>query len=298
MTVIGALTYADGAMMPHAGGLYVYLREAYGPFPAFLFGWTMFLVIQTGSIAAVAVAFGNFLGVWIPELGTGNVLLRVPYQVPGLEPATLEVSAGQLVAVGVIALLTLLNCRGIHEGKLVQNVFGIAKIGALLVVIVLGFTGSADPRAIAANNADWWGGIYRTDAYLTAATNPWIPPYPRRPLHRRRCAMVGRCSPPTPGAMSLLSPEKCGTRSGTRPRAWSGTRLVIGLYLLVNLATWRRCRCTERQGRRRRSSAASTTPSNSASARPSSSARSRSGEAGSWRRRSWCRSSAVSMASS
>jgi APA family basic amino acid/polyamine antiporter len=179
MTVLGALTLAEMAgMMPHAGGLYVYLREAYGPLPAFLFGWTMFLVIQTGSIAAVAFAFGNFLGVWAPDLGTGNVLLSVPYHLPGLGPATLEVSAGQLVAVGVIALLTLLNCRGIHEGKLVQNVFGVAKIGALLAVIVLGFTWSADPRAVAANNADWWGGIYRTEAYLNAANNPWIPPYP------------------------------------------------------------------------------------------------------------------------
>lgn len=239
MTVFGALTVAEMAgMMPHAGGLYVYLREAYGPFPAFLFGWTMFLVIQTGSIAAVAVAFGNFLGVWVPSLGTGNVLLRVPYHLPGLPPATLEVSAGQLVAVGVIALLTLLNCRGVREGKSVQNVFGVAKIGALLAIIVLGFTWSSDPRAIAANNADWWGGIYRTDAYTTAATRAWIPPYSELVIALVvGSAMVGALfsadawSNVTFVAGEVRNPERNLARSMVL-----GTCVVIGLYLLVNLA--------------------------------------------------------------
>jgi basic amino acid/polyamine antiporter, APA family len=239
MTVLGALTLAEMAgMMPHAGGLYVYLREAYGPLPAFLFGWTMFLVIQTGSIAAVAVAFGNFLGVWAPDLGPGNVLLRVPYHLPGLGPTMLEVSAGQFVAAGVIALLTLLNCRGVHEGKLVQNVFGVAKIGALLAVIVLGFTWSADPRAVAANNADWWGGIYHTQAYLAAASHPWIPPYPEVVIALVvGGAMVGALfsadawSNVTFVAGEVRNPERNLARSMVL-----GTCLVIGLYLLVNLA--------------------------------------------------------------
>src|SRR5438477_9519663 len=83
MTVIGALSYAElAAMMPHAGGQYVYLREAYSPLWGFLYGWTVFLVIQTGSIAAVAVAFSKFLGVWIPNAGSDQIVYEAPYRVP------------------------------------------------------------------------------------------------------------------------------------------------------------------------------------------------------------------------
>src|SRR2546423_13665117 len=79
MTIIGALSYAELAgMLPHAGGQYVFLREAYGPLSAFLYGWTAFLVIQTGFIAAVGVAFAKYLGVLAPALGTDNILLRIP----------------------------------------------------------------------------------------------------------------------------------------------------------------------------------------------------------------------------
>src|SRR5207302_6278867 len=102
MTIIGALSYAElAAMMPQAGGQYVYLREAYSPLWGFLYGWTVFLVIQTGSIAAVAVAFANFPGALMPVLGPDNILYATPSR-------GFTVSAGQVVAVGVIAVLTLL----------------------------------------------------------------------------------------------------------------------------------------------------------------------------------------------
>src|SRR5436309_6750954 len=100
MTIMGALSYAElAAMMPHAGGQYVYLREAFSPLWGFLYGWTVFLVIQTGSIAAVAVAFAKFLGVLVPVLGPDNILYATPSR-------GFTVSAGQIVAVCVIAVLT------------------------------------------------------------------------------------------------------------------------------------------------------------------------------------------------
>src|SRR5438552_6496279 len=125
MTIMGALSLAElAAMMPHAGGTYVFLREAYGPLWGFLFGWTNFLVIQTGFIAAVGVAFAKFLGVLVPSLGTDAVLWRVQdlnikftLPVPWMDqPLTFfekqefAISAGQLVALGVGIFLTILNC--------------------------------------------------------------------------------------------------------------------------------------------------------------------------------------------
>src|SRR5262245_64081724 len=115
MTVLGALAYAElAAMMPQAGGQYVYLREAYGPLWGFLYGWTLFLVIQTGTIAAVGVAFGKFLGVFVPELGTNQILLTV---------GPVSISSGQLVAAPIIAVLTAVTCLGVTAATWVRNVF-------------------------------------------------------------------------------------------------------------------------------------------------------------------------------
>src|SRR5262249_8117360 len=151
MTIIGALSYAElAAMMPQAGGQYVYLREAFSPLWGFLYGWTVFLVIQTGSIAAVAVAFAKFLGVLVPDLGTDHTIysvkgldwsLSLPWMdQPFFQRQVFEISSGQIVAVGIVAVLTLLNCRGIQEGKWVQNLFTVAKTLALILLIVLGLT--------------------------------------------------------------------------------------------------------------------------------------------------------------
>src|SRR5437764_8174257 len=144
VTVLGALTLSELAgMMPHAGGQYVYLREAYGPFWAFLFGWTFFLVIQTGFIAAVSVAFAKFLGVLAPSLGPGNVLWTYPLHieyvlpVPWLAEADWPtffkrndfiIDAGQLVAVCVTVVLTVIDCLGGQAGKVVQSIFTVSKM--------------------------------------------------------------------------------------------------------------------------------------------------------------------------
>ena len=127
LTSIAALSYGElAAAMPHAGGQYVYLREAFGPLSGFLFGWTTFLVIQTGTIAAVAVAFAKYTGVFFPSISAQNQLVW-------------RVSTQQALAIAVIVLLTLVNSRGIRTGAVIQNVFTVAKTGALLALIVLGF---------------------------------------------------------------------------------------------------------------------------------------------------------------
>jgi len=152
VTIIGALSYGELAgMMPHAGGMYVYLREAYSPLVAFLFGWTLFLVIQTGTIAAVAVAFSKFTAVLLPWVGEKNVLLTV---------LGLKISAAQLLAIVVVAFLTYVNLRGVHSGKMVQNFFTVTKIAVLVGLIVLGFAIGANAPAIKANLANFWKGSW------------------------------------------------------------------------------------------------------------------------------------------
>src|SRR5437762_3162550 len=129
MTITGALCCSELAtMMPRAGGVYVFLREAYGPAIGFLFAWTLFLVIQTGTIAAVAIAFAKFLGVFVPAVGPENYLVR---PIPLGDHYAISLSTNQLVAIALIALLTWTNTRGLEIGKLVQNIFTFAKTAAL-----------------------------------------------------------------------------------------------------------------------------------------------------------------------
>ncbi len=152
VTVIAALSYGELAgMMPHAGGQYVYLREAYNPLVGFLYGWTLFMVIQAGTIAAVAVAFAKFTAVLIPSFSEKNILLSV---------AGLKVSAAQLLAIVSIAFLTFLNTRGLQEGKVVQNIFTITKTAALFGLILLGIIVGKNAVASAANSTDFWGAAW------------------------------------------------------------------------------------------------------------------------------------------
>src|SRR5437016_7390466 len=117
LTLIAALSYGElAAAMPQAGGQYVYLREAFGPLSGFLFGWTLFLVIQTGTIAAVAVAFAKYTGVFVPGISATNYLFG---------SGRYGVTTQQLLAIAVVVLLTFVNSRGIRAGALVQNVFTV-----------------------------------------------------------------------------------------------------------------------------------------------------------------------------
>ncbi len=154
LTIAAALSYGElAAMMPRAGGQYVYLREAFSPLCGFLYGWTLFLVIQTGTIAAVAVAFARFLGVLWPAIGEDQYLLAPVHLSSGY---AISLSTAQLVAVLMIALLTWTNTRGLEYGKAVQNVFTIAKTGALLALIAAGLLIGWQTGAGAANFAEPW----------------------------------------------------------------------------------------------------------------------------------------------
>jgi APA family basic amino acid/polyamine antiporter len=136
LTVMAALSYGElAAMMPKAGGQYVYLREAFSPMWGFLYGWTLFMVIQTGTIAAVAVGFARYFGVFWPTLSESKYLVN-PIHLGS--SYAISLSTAQLAGLLLIALLTWMNTRGLRLGKFVQNVFTFAKTGALIALIVLG----------------------------------------------------------------------------------------------------------------------------------------------------------------
>src|SRR5215831_88507 len=154
LTIVGALSYGElAAMMPKAGGQYVYLREAFSPLWGFLYGWTLFLVIQTGTIAAVAVGFARYLGVLVPSIGEEKYLIA-PKHVFG--NYAISLSTAQLVGVLLIVLLTFMNTRGLKLGKLVQNTFTTAKLAALFGLIVLGVLIGWQSDVVRANFSNFW----------------------------------------------------------------------------------------------------------------------------------------------
>lgn len=154
LTITAALSYGElAAMMPRAGGQYVYLREAWSPLWGFLYGWTLFLVIQTGTVAAVAVGFARYLGVLWPRISESNYLIA-PIPISG--HYALSLSTAQLVGVLLIGLLTWSNSRGIQYGRIVQNIFTSAKIGALLAVIGLGVFLGWSAQTVSANFSHMW----------------------------------------------------------------------------------------------------------------------------------------------
>jgi APA family basic amino acid/polyamine antiporter len=158
MTVVGALSYGElAAMMPRAGGQYVFLREALGPLWGFLYGWTLFLVIQTGTIAAVGVAFGKFLGVFFPSISSTHWILHFwkapPIRIGPMVLGNMDVGLNtqNLVAILVVIALSVINVFGIKTGALIQNVFTIAKASALFGLILLGLAIGRNAQALAAN---------------------------------------------------------------------------------------------------------------------------------------------------
>jgi APA family basic amino acid/polyamine antiporter len=164
LTFTAALSYGElAAMMPKAGGQYVYLRESLGPLWGFLYGWTLFLVIQTGTIAAVAVAFGKFLGVFFPSVSTTHWLWHIAH-VPALPvgPMVLGnmeigVNTANLTGICIVIFLAVVNIFGVKLGALIQNIFTTAKALSLAALILLAFTVGHNAAAIAANfGAEFW----------------------------------------------------------------------------------------------------------------------------------------------
>ena len=154
LTVVGALSYGElAAMMPRAGGQYVYLREAFSPLWGFLYGWTLFLVIQTGTIAAVAVGFARYLGVLIPWIREDSFLIPPIHLTAGY---AVSLSTTQLVGLLMIAFLTWTNTRGLEYGRIIQNVFTTAKTGALIGLILVGVLLGRNAAALADNFGGFW----------------------------------------------------------------------------------------------------------------------------------------------
>jgi APA family basic amino acid/polyamine antiporter len=180
ITLLGALAYGElAAMYPRAGGQYVFLRESMGPLMGFLYGWTLFVVIQTGTIAAVAVAFGRFSGVLWPSVTpdlygwfpSGRVCVdALGCSDPATQAINLGLSPQRLVALISIAVLTWINLRGIREGKLVQTTLTVVKTGALLLLILLAVTIGRNATAVAANfsGGNFLGSVDVTGAFVVA----------------------------------------------------------------------------------------------------------------------------------
>jgi APA family basic amino acid/polyamine antiporter len=234
LTVVGALSYGElAAMMPKAGGQYVYLREAYSPFWGFLYGWTLFLVIQTATIAAVAVGFGRYSGILIPWISETNYLIA-PVRL-GNSSYAFSLSTAQLVGIIMIAVLTWMNTRGLRLGKLIQNTFTFAKTGSLIALILLGcIVGLVWHSDVAAANfGDLWtvrGTLQDVGHGLTAAIPFGL--------------FVGICVAQT---NSLFSADAWNNITFTAGEVRDpkrniplslafGTGLVITLYLLANIA--------------------------------------------------------------
>ena len=154
LTLTAALSYGElAAMMPRAGGQYVYLREAFSPLWGFLYGWTLFMVIQTGTIAAVAVGFARYTGYLVPSISEDRYIIPPLHVTPGY---ALSLSTAQLLAVALIALLTWTNTRGLDWGKMIQNVFTTTKTLALIGLIAVGVSLGWNAEAVRANFGDLW----------------------------------------------------------------------------------------------------------------------------------------------
>jgi APA family basic amino acid/polyamine antiporter len=232
MTMAGSQCGAElGAMLPRTGGQYVFLREAYGPAPAFLFGWAVFLVIQTGKIAAVAVAFATFAGVLFPWI-SGERYLIAPVV---LGRYALTLSTQQLVAVLVILTLTAANTRGVRVGAWIQNAMTSTKTLALLAMIILGLTSGWHSGA-ALTASSWWAPL----------ANGWSPRTARPGLEVPEgvgflllfgLAMVGPLFAQTGWANVTFTAGEVRDPGRNLPRALiAGTALVVALYLLANVA--------------------------------------------------------------
>ena len=232
MTLAGSQCGAElGAMMPRAGGQYVFLREAYGPTVGFLFGWTLFLITQTGKIAAVAVAFASFTGVLVEWVSPSKFLVEPIV----LGRYAISLSTQQLVAILSIVVLTAVNTRGLETGKLIQNTLTLIKMAALFALIVLGLTLGWNNQS-AAFTSSWW------DPWA----NGWSPQQAGVAV-----TVAGGLGLAMLFGQALVGPlfSQSGWNNVTftagevkepgraLPRALlTGTTIVIALYLLANLA--------------------------------------------------------------
>jgi APA family basic amino acid/polyamine antiporter len=221
MTVLAAVSYGElASMLPHAGGIYVYLREAYSPLFGFLYGWTFFLVIQCGTIAAVAMAFAKFTGVLLPVISEQNTVLDLGF---------FQFNSTQLLAIMMILLLTWINTRGIKEGKRVQNIFTYSKVLILLVFIVLGIFVAKATQLNVFSSPGFWDATKVVDGVQVPVTGISL-------LIAVGMAMVGSIFAAdawyniTYTSDEVINPKKTIARS-----LFLGTLTVCLIYFLVNI---------------------------------------------------------------
>ncbi|MDX9695603.1 MAG: amino acid permease [Bacteroidales bacterium] len=221
LTIIAALSYGElASMMPHAGGQYVYIREAYNPLSGFLFGWTLFMVIQTGSIAAVGMAFAKFTGVLFPWFSESNVWFEL---------GRIKITTVHALAIFSILFLSWLNAQGIRLGKIVQNSFTITKILSLIGLIVVGLFFAKSTGAIELNSKVFWDAVQVKDGNLIPLTGFAL-------IAAIGTAMVGALfSADAWNSATFTAGETINPKRNVPLSLLFGTGIVIVLYILANI---------------------------------------------------------------
>lgn len=224
--MLGALSYGElASMMPKAGGQYVYIQKAYGKLTAFLYGWTVFSVIQTGVIAAVAVAFAKFAGVFIPIVSESNIVLDLGF---------MQVTGAQYLALSVVIFLTWLNSRGIKQGKWVQRIFTFTKIAALIGVVGIGLYFAFTHNVLAENFNDMWSASSYNGLAMPAN---WESLTGMAVLFALGTAMLGSLfSTDAWNNVTFIAGEIENPKVNIPKSLLIGTTLVTVIYCLVNIA--------------------------------------------------------------
>lgn len=223
VTIAAALSYGELAgMMPKAGGQYIYIQRAFGPLTSFVYGWTVFMVIQTGTIAAVAVAFTKYSAVFFPILNPENVLLAL---------GSVKISVGSLYAISSIILLTYINTRGIQSGKIIQNVFTIAKLIALFGLIAIGIGYGFKSGMLSHNFEDAWSASKTTSTGGVSALGGVAL------LMALGVSMIGSLfSSDAWNNVTFIAGEIKNPRKNIPRSLFFGTLIVTIIYLLANIA--------------------------------------------------------------
>ena len=223
ITVIAAVSYGElSAMFPKAGGQYVYLKEAYNKLIAFLYGWSFFAVIQTGTIAAVGVAFSKFAAYLFPALSDENVLFSI---------SNFKLNAAQIVSIITIIFLTYLNSRGVKDSKMLQTVLTIIKIASLIGLIVFGFTIAAKAEIWNAN----WENAFQMQSFDKESTS-WFPVIGTGFITAISAAMVGSVfSSDAWNGVTFIAGEIKNPKRNVGLSLFLGTFIVSIIYVLANL---------------------------------------------------------------
>ncbi len=223
LTIVAAVSYGElSAMFPKAGGQYVYIKEAYGKLVGFLYGWSFFAVIQTGTIAAVGVAFSKFAAYIFPSFSDENILFKI---------GSFQLNAAQIVSIITIVLLTYINSRGVKNGKILQTVLTVIKISSLLGLIIFGFILAAKAEIWNANWADAWG-----SKSLDVATGSWLPISGMALLSAFVAAFVGsQFSSVAWEGVTFIAEEIKNPKRNVGLSLFLGTLIVGIIYTMANV---------------------------------------------------------------